>query len=476
MRIDNNRRPSRRAMIATLAVTLALVTLGIVTNTRVAHADSIVYTQQLVSIPAGSNIPLPTDPDNPGCTHIPGLTQAADAHADTYVSDTLGRYEGLKVSFTTSYRKSTAVAATAYRDSHAGASPTCKWLLAYDNMTTFATMKAVGCGSTVPAAQKPATWCTAAKLTGASSDPMLDLNLDDCRMPKWNDGIWGGELQVATWHNQHVKVATIDVLKKLDLSWMPGHFNLDVYAEDWDILAGLDPNANIPGQWTGFGKTPTLSGVEEWARFEKAVVNAFGLDYNTLPISGREYVFNAAVAGNLTETINLWPDVPSKSKVETVQVGDYRDHLFEKECNLSPWVADAVGDGFLSPTGIPREPVITEKSGVQCDTGVRAPLTLTGYNPSAHAIGQDFIAMNEVQGPVSQDEIDNADTIAPLLWTMYENTDTQNHMVLRDGDPINANPFCSTQLDLGVSRGRQFDGTIDDNAKDPHFANFIGAT
>ena len=46
-------------------------------------------------------------------------------------------------------------------------------------------------------------------------------------------------LHRADWHNQHVKLDTTDILEQIGLDWIPGHFNIDTYAEDFTMLSSI---------------------------------------------------------------------------------------------------------------------------------------------------------------------------------------------------------------------------------------------
>jgi hypothetical protein len=444
-----------------LAVVLVTMVSGIFAGVASpAHADSIVSETTLWSKPPGTNVPTGLKPGEPGydpsCTHVPGITRGGKIWVSTYVSDSLGRYNGMKFMLYTKYRRNVAAAKNDFIY-QTGLQPTCAWLNSFDNVPEVSALKATSCGIIANAAKRPNRWCQLAGRAdvGQRVPSTVDINTDTCRAPKWNGGN-DGPLAWASWHNQHIKLATTDIWEQLGLGWIPGHFNIDTYVEDFDMLAGvqnMDPSTFQPtpgdNRWWGYGRVQTAPASELWVRFFDAVARAKGVD----PIANNAYLW-----------INLYPDIPAQSQWLHVHVGDYRDSLFQVICAYSPWVADVVGD-----TNGPH-PIIPLPGYGNCDVG------FTFWKPaSSGAIGRSLseFGANYNNGQVPPDLKARAPQVAMIIFEAFKNRDTVNPLLIRN--PFSTNPQCAVELNLGVSRGspRKPDGSLDVDVRDPHFRNLI---
>jgi hypothetical protein len=310
----------------------------------------------------------------------------------------------------------------------------------------------------------------------------VNLRTEQCREPKWNNGQWG-PMGWGAWHNQHVKLDTTDILVELGLDWVPGHFNIDTYAEDFDLLSGvqnvnpsLQPYDNPTGgekRWIGYGKAQTSWASEIWVRFFDAVARAKGVNPVNEPVRAHETVAPNAINANAKLTINLYPDVPASSKWQTVKVGDFRRDLFQLICAWSPWLADILGDG---PTGQGPPPLLVVPMPAPqppCHIGFRL------WRPaSSQANGHSFLSFTRIFSPDDAKELKGNETqFAQILQEAFYNRDKINPLLIRSpfDEDAAGNPIvrCHVEQDLGVSRGNRPDGTVDINAKDPHFRRFF---
>jgi hypothetical protein len=264
------------------------------------------------------------------------------------------------------------------------------------------------------------------------------------------------------------------------MDWIPGHFNIDAYAEDMDLLSGvqnvdmskLQPYNNPTGgekRWTGYGKAQTAWASDLWVRFFDAVARAKGVNPVTDPVRAHDSVAAGAINSNVKLKIDLYPNDPAKSNPITVKVGDYRRDLFQFICSYSPWLADLVGDGSSAPAPT----VITVPGHAPCNLGFRP------WRPvSSKANGlsfRDFVARNSPENVKDLKGVEMQQ--AQVLQEAFMNRDTQNPMQIKSpfhlDDKGNAVIECRVERDLGVSRGSTPNGGVDITKKDPHFRNFF---
>lgn len=479
MRIRLSRNMRARAITGVLVVSAVTASVSLV-DTQPLHADSVVSHVELYkaeNLTAPPPAPL-FGPADPTCTRIPGIRRFAKVWVDTYVSLSLGRYNGLKWFFNTTYRKALGAIKESYKLQY-GKEPTCAWLNAmdtFDNSQEPQALRLMACQNPYRnPAVTPTRWCQImSRIDSKQAVPStVDLKTEQCREPQWNNGSWG-PMGWASWHNQHVKLDTTDILQQLGLGWVPGHFNIDTYAEDLDQLAGvsnvnfstLQPNDNA-GRWIGYGKVQTAPASELWVRFFDAVARAKGVNPVTSPVYAHDTVAKNAIANNALLTINLYPDIAAKSKWITVRVGDYRRDLFKVVCAFSPWLQDTLGDTNGPRIVIPT-PVNAAAPNGQCDAG------FTMYRPaSSGANGYSFLKFTQAYSPdnakdlkgheqqqsqIVQEMFNNLDRVNPMLLKSPIDTDAAGHVILN----------CHIERNLGVSRG-----TKDVNVRDPHFAHFF---
>jgi hypothetical protein len=268
-----------------------------------------------------------------------------------------------------------------------------------------------------------------------------------------------------------------DILKELGLDWVPGHFNIDTYAEDFDMLSGVsnfDPSTFQPsdnsGRWLGYGQVQTASASELWVRFFDAVARAKGVDPIANPIKAHDTTAPSAIANNALLTINLWPDVPAKSQWMTVRVGDYRQSLFQVICAWSPKVKDVLGDTNGARLVIQAIPGVMP---APCDLGFSA------YAPqSAAGNGLSFLEFTRVFSPDNAKELSGHELqFAQIMQEMFNNRDTVNPMLIQSPFDTDANGNtiirCHVEENLGVSRGTHYnsDGSLNVDIRDPHFVH-----
>jgi hypothetical protein len=425
------------------------------------------------------------NPFDPSCTHVPGIVREGKVWVDTYVSDSLGRYNGLKWFFNAKYREGVAVAKESYRYQY-GRQASCAFLNTFDGKNEVQALRAMTCQNFYAnQSVRPNRWCQLANRIdqGLQVPNTVNLKTEQCREPRWNGGKWG-PMGWAAWHNQHVKLDTTDILKEVGLDWVPGHFNIDTYAEDFDMLSGvqnvnpdtLQPWDNPTGgekRWIGYGKAQTAPSSELWVRFFDAVARAKGVNPILYPIKAHETTAPNAIANNALLTINLYPDIPAQSKWITVRVGDYRRDLFQLICAFSPWLADTLGDG---PTGQGPPPLLVVPMPAPqspCQIGFRL------WRPvSSQANGWSFLSFTRIFSPDDAKELKGHETqLAQILQEAFFNHDRVNRLIIRSPFDTDANGNvilnCHIEQDLGVSRGELPDGTVDVNAKDPHFRRFF---
>jgi hypothetical protein len=451
-----------------------------------AHAASIVSETVLYKAKDNPNTPnynelnvRVSNPFDPTCDHLPGIVRGGKVWVDTYVSSSLGRYNGLKWEFWTTYRKPTATAKQAYRDLF-GKEPGCGYLNGFDAAGELPALRKVSCQT--PGANpslQPTRWCAleARGDAGLAVPNTVDLQTQNCQRPTWNGGTWGGPTGWASWHNQHVKLDTTDILEELGLDWIPGHFNIDTYAEDFEMLSGVsnfDPATFQPkdngNRWLGYGRVQTAVASELWVRFYDAVARAKGVNPITNPITAHQTTAPNAIANNARLTINLWPDVPSKSQWMTVNVGDFKRTLFQSICNSSPKVKDVLGDTNGGRLVIPAIPGVMP---APCDLGFSA------YSPASSAgNGQSFLEFTRSYSPDDAKDLKGHETqFAQIMQEMFNNRDTINPMLIRSpfDEDANGNPIinCHVEDNLGVSRGTHYnaDGTLNVDLRDPHFVH-----
>jgi hypothetical protein len=451
-----------------------------------ARADSIVSEQVLYQVKDNPNTPSydernvrVSNPYDPTCNHIPGIVRGGKVWVDTYVSDSLGRYNGLKWEFWTTYRKTVAVAKQSWKDQY-GTQPSCAFLNTFDNKGELPALRAMTCQNPYANVSiRPNRWCALeARLDSGLAVPhTVDLHTEDCQQPQWNGGKWGGPNGWAAWHNQHVKLDTTDILKELGLDWIPGHFNIDTYAEDFEMLSGVsnfNPSTFQPsdasGRWLGYGQVQTAAASELWVRFFDAVARAKGVDPVANPIKAHDTTAPNAIANNALLTINLWPDVPSKSQWITVRVGDYRQQLFQVICAWSPKVKDVLGDTNGGRLVIPAIPGVLP---APCDLGFSA------YAPqSAAGNGLSFLEFTRVYSPDDAKDLKGHEVqFAQIMQEMFNNRDTVNPMLIQSPFDTDASGNtvirCHVEDNLGVSRGTHYnsDGSLNVDMRDPHFVH-----
>jgi hypothetical protein len=325
----------------------------------------------------------------------------------------------------------------------------------------------------------PGRWCQLeARLDSGKQVPhTVNLQTQNCQQPQWNGGKWGGPKGWASWHNQHVKLDTADILKEIGLDWIPGHFNIDAYAEDFEMLSGvsnLDTSTLQPragdNRWLGYGRVQTGAASELWVRLFDAIARAKGVDPIANPMNAHDITAPMAIAMNQKLTINLWPDVPSKSQWMTVNVGTYRDQIFQVICAFSPKVSDVLGDTDGGRNIIPPIPGSLPNG---CDLG------FSGWEPkSAAGNGLSFLEFARSQSPDDAKELKGHETqFAQIMQEMFNNRDTVNPMLIRSpfDEDANGNPIisCDVEDNLGVSRGTHYnaDGTLNVDLRDPHFVH-----
>jgi hypothetical protein len=251
MRGKGNRRRPVLGLLLVAALASGSMFFG---QMPTAHADSIVYEQVLYQVKDNPYTAYDerdvrvSNPADPTCTHIPGIMRGGKVWVDTYVSDTLGRYNGLKWSFWTTYRRAVATAKESFRYQY-GKQASCAFLNTFDNKGELPALRQMTCQN--PWANQsvmPTRWCQLESRLeqGLAVPSTVNVHTENCQQPQWNNGRWGGPTGWASWHNQHVKLDTTDILKEIGLDWIPGHFNIDTYAQDFDMLSASRTSIRRP--------------------------------------------------------------------------------------------------------------------------------------------------------------------------------------------------------------------------------------
>ncbi len=466
---------SRRPAVVVAVGMVASATAFVPPNP--AGAASIVHEEVLLDV-RNAATPNPADSTCP----LPGIVRNAKVWVSTYVSDNLGRYNGMKFSFWTTYRRGVAAAKESFRYQFGREAP-CAFLNSFNGVGEVNALRRVACENpNAVASVKPNRWCEIeSRLDSGRAVPRtVDLNTENCRAPRWNNGHWG-PLGWASWHNQHVKLQTTDVWEELGVDWIPGHFNIDTYAEDFEMLSGvanMDPESLQPAddgnRFIGYGKVQTAWASELWVRFYDAVARARGVDPIADPVRAHDRVAANAIANNATLTINLYPEL-STSQPTTVRVGDYKRNLFQYICAGSPWVKDTLGD-----THGPRFVIPTDEG--PCDVGFtfRRPASST-------ANGYSFFQFVKKFSPDDAAQLKQRDPLgvpaytrnAQIIQEAFDNRDTRNPMKIQSPTDQSNGRFLSCQVErnLGVSRGSPTkpDGSPDVDVPDPHFRRLFDA-
>jgi hypothetical protein len=187
-------------------------------------------------------------------------------------------------------------------------------------------------------------------------------------------------------------------------------------------------------------------------------------------LTGAYSTAETAIANNALLTINLWPDVPSKSAWFTTRVGTYRDTLFQVFCTFSPSVGSMLGDDNGGRLIIPAIPGVLPSP---CDLGFSL------YTPSSsQGNGQSFLEFTRKFSPDDAPRLKGHEQqFAQIMQEMFNNRDTVNHMLIKSplDEDANGNTIwsCHVEEDLGVSRGTHYnaDGSLNVDIRDPHFRN-----
>ena len=162
-------------------------------------------------------------------------------------------------------------------------------------------------------------------------------------------------------------------------------------------------------------------------------------------------VAKSAINTNARLTINLWPDVPSRSQWITVKVGDYRKQLLQVISAFSPWVSELLGDGpgNAGPPALLSFPMPTPQP--PCNLGFRL------WRPiSSRANGLSFRAFVQIHSPEDADRLKGVEAQwAQIIQEMFHNRDTVNPLLIKSplDEDANGNLIlnCHVEQDLGVS-------------------------
>jgi hypothetical protein len=155
-----------------------------------------------------------------------------------------------------------------------------------------------------------------------------------------------------------------------------------------------------------------------------------------------------------------------------VNVGTYRDQIFQVICAFSPKVSDVLGDTDGGRNVIAPIPGVLPNG---CDLG------FSGWEPmSAAGNGLSFLEFARSQSPDDAKELKGHETqFAQIMQEAFNNRDTVNPLLIRS--PISTDSAgnitfnCHIEQDLGVSRGTHYnaDGSLNVDLKDPHFRNIF---
>jgi hypothetical protein len=471
-----------RLPMGIMAIALAAPLLSVSPPaTKKADAAPVkLYTQVLYEVqnhkimrPVVDSVPMPYDAN---CVDMPGVYRSSKIWVDAYAGggspgDSEGRWSSMKQSFYTQYSKSIATAMAAFKKMY-GVDMPCAQAETYKNMGEVQALRNIMCENPwAKPAMVPTRWCQLAmrEANGQNAPSTINLDMVRCREPQWNGGKWG-PIGYASWHNQGIKLETTDILTELGLDWVPGVVNLDTYLMDVEYLWGvqnIDPGTLQPwdgeDRFKGYGRVATADMSDKWVRFYDAVARAKGADPINNPIYAHKDVAEGAIEANQKLTINLYPDVPSKSKVETVKVKDYRQLLIQESCsNASPWVKDALGD-----THVEGDANVVIGA---CDTGFSPfymPVSSAGNGRSFY----EFVYNNSSNPKDAEDVRGNYPALPMLFREMYANLDKTKDLLIQNpfGEFDNGQTGCKVERNLGKSRGSHDDV----NLRDPRLKHFF---